>query len=458
MRFESSSKPSAGRGSYAAHFEEQHRATATMLSCVLAFLIPLFLGFYWVVYAFDNDLASRVLRPAEIGAALLLALVWTRPALTWAELRLAGIMAVMCVILLAPSLAATGPSRALADWVKLAILCFISLLICRALRDHSTAEAFGRGLILASIMLAALTVYIYVKYMGFVLPTYESSRVLKSIAIKVNAPLNAIAFSCVFAYICAMCIVPRTRFLTWVLGPSLFVISSALTGSRAPLGLLVVSSLALLLFNGLVSKKFEKRTMAWLAVAVLIVGIAWAAKNLTFKEMSSATEGRWDFWSVAWDKFTERPLMGYGFDSWRDDLVSRLPGEYRLTAFDAINLAGGYHSEYLTLLAEQGLVGFFPVMALFFFLWRCSWNLAFRSPPTWLNGQWAFFGCLFLMVRGCIEAPGLFGYGQEPADYLAFIFLAIAVSRFSVQEDYLKFTRAAAMQAQFYEQYESAYA
>ena len=178
--------------------------------------------------------------------------------------------------------------------------------------------------------------------------------------------------------------------------------------------------------------------MTWLVVLGLVAAIAWGTQVITFRQMSAATEGRWDFWCVAWQKFTERPLMGYGFDSWRDDLVSRLPGQYRLTSYDAINLAGGYHNEYLTLLAEQGLAGFFPVMALFIFLLSCSWKLAFRRPATWTNGQWALFGCLFLLLRGGVEAPGLFGYGQEPADYLAFIFLAIVVSRLSVEEDYMR--------------------
>lgn len=402
------------------------------------------LGLYWFVYAFDKDLATRIMRPAVFGAAILLALVWTKPALSWAELKLGGILAVVCVVLLAPSLAATSPRRALLDCVKLGILCVIALLLCRALRNKATAEAFGRGLIVASILPGILIVYVYLKYMGFTLPTYESSRVLKAVAMLAGVPLNAVAFSCVFAYICGMCLVPRNRFLVWWLGPILFVISSALTGSRAPLGLLAVSAFALLIFNGFRSRSQIKYLMTWITVLALVIAMVWGAQVLSFKEMSSATEGRWDFWWVAWQKFTERPVMGYGFDSWRDDLVSRLPGEYHLTAYDAINLAGGYHNEYITLLAEQGLVGFLPVIWLFIFLWRCSWNLAFRSPPTWRNGQWALFGCLFLFIRAAIEAPGLFGYGQEPADYLAFAFLAIVVSRLSVQEDYLKFAQAMA--------------
>ncbi len=426
---------------FADRFESQPKSAALMLSCGLAFLTPLFLGVYWLIYAADTDVAIRFLRPLAIAVALLLALVWNKLAITWAELRLAGIMAVMCAVLLVPSLAATDPYRALADWLKLVILCVIGLLFSRALRDNATAEAFGRALIIGSTLPAVLIVYTYVKYMGFTIPTYESARVLKAVAIHANVPLNSIAFSCVFAYICGMCLVRRSRILWW-LGAVLFVVSSALTGSRAPVAILAATGFVLLLLNGAVSRNPIKRLFTWLSVIALVAAIAWGTQVITFAQMSSATEGRWDFWSVAWQKFTERPLVGYGFDSWRDDLVSRLPGEYRLTSYDAINLAGGYHNEYMTLLAEQGIVGFLPVIALFIFLWRCSWKLAFQPSVTWRNGQWALFGCIFLLLRAAVEAPGLFGYGQEPADYLAFIFVAIVASRFSIEEDYVKSAQA----------------
>lgn len=411
---------------------------AAILSSGLALIVPLMLGAYWFMYAEDTDLAIRILRPAVFGAVLLVALIWTRPALTQSELAMGRIIAVMCVALLAPSLAATSPLRALEDWVKLVILCVVALLLSRALRDDATARSLGRGLIVASILCAALTVYVYIKLMGFVVPTYESTRVLKSVALKgSNVPLNAIAFSCVFAYICGMCLVPVNRALWW-LGLIVFTTSSVLTGSRAPVGILVVSVSILLLANGIMSRSYLKNFFTWLTIFGMIAAIIWATQVVTFSDMSKLTEGRWDFWSVAWQKFTERPLLGYGFDSWRDDLVSRLPGQYRLTSYDAINLAGGYHNEYLTMLAEQGLVGFVPVIALFLFLLRCSWKLAFQRVVTWRHTQWALFGCLFLLLRATVEAPGLFGYGQEPADYLAFIFLAIVVSRFSVEEDFLR--------------------
>jgi hypothetical protein len=42
------------------------------------------------------------------------------------------------------------------------------------------------------------------------------------------------------------------------------------------------------------------------------------------------------------------------------------------------------------------------------------------------------------MLRAGLETPGLFGYSQEPVDYFAYIFAAIVISRFSVEEDYLR--------------------
>lgn len=430
----------ANSRSFTAEYESGQESTS-MLSCTLAFLVPLILGCYWLLYAFSEDLAVLILRPAVLLGACLLVLLWNQLPLTWAELRLGKIMLVMCVVLIAPSLTATIPSRALADCVKLSALCIVALLVCRALRHEETARAFGWGLIVAGVLVAGLTVYTYISLVGLTLPTYESTRVLKAVAMHANIPLNAVAFASVFAYICGMCLLCGNKLL-WALGFVLFPISSVLTGSRAPIAVLLASWFILMIFNGVVSSHLTVRVLTWLIIVGLAIVIAWGSQRITFKGMSLLTEGRWDLWWVGLQKFTERPMLGYGFDSWRDDLVSRLPGDYGMTSFIARNIAGGYHNEYVTMLAEQGLIGFFPVMALFVFLLRCSWKLAFQRSATWKNGQWALFGCLFLMLRAGIEAPGLFGYGQEPADYLAFLFVAIVVSRFSVEEDYLKYAQA----------------
>jgi O-antigen ligase len=403
----------------------------------LAFVIPQILGVYWIIYAVSQDLAIAILRPGILAAALLLALFWAKRVLTWAELKFATILGLFCVMLLVPSLSATNPTRALENCIKLAILCLIALFMSRALRHESTARALGRSLILSSLLAGGLTVFTYFRFMGLTIPEYVSLRAFKGAVTLAGIPLNAIAFTSVFSYICGMCLI-RGNSALWLLGSVLIVVSSTLTGSRAPVVILLASALALLILNQLFSSSLVRRVLAYVGIAFMaqLMVVGW--QSVSFKEMSGMTEGRWDLWSVAWQKFLERPALGYGFESWRDDLLSRIPDVPTNFTYTPDRFAGGYHNEYLTLLAEQGLIGFCPAMTLFGFLLLCSWKLANRRLATWKNGQWALFGCLFLLLRACIEAPGLFGYGQEPADYLAFLFVSIVCSRFSVEEDYLR--------------------
>jgi O-antigen ligase len=219
-----------------------------------------------------------------------------------------------------------------------------------------------------------------------------------------------------------MCLLRNAKFL-WFLGLVLLAISSLLTGSRTPLAVVGVSGLMLLAINALRSR----RLLVWFAGAILaaamVVGAVFAITWSSPRELSTVTEGRWDLWTVAAHRFSERPLLGNGYLASEDDPTY---------------IPGGYHSEYLTAFAEQGIVGFAAVLYLLWFLLRCCWSLAFRHSYTWHNGQWALFGCFFLLVRASVEVPGLFGYAQEPADFLAYAFLAIIVSRFSREEDYLR--------------------
>ncbi len=159
-----------------------------------------------------------------------------------------------------------------------------------------------------------------------------------------------------------------------------------------------------------------------------------------FRDMSRITEGRWDLWYVAWQKFTEQPIFGYGFESWHDDLASRVPGVYGMTS-GATGIehldAGAYHNIYLTMLAEQGLVGSVPTLAIFWFLLSRSYRLAFWEFATWQKGRWALVGAIVIVLHGMVEASGIFGYASAPDDYCAIIFLAIVVSRYSREEEYV---------------------
>ena len=295
---------------------------------------------------------------------------------------------------------------------------------------------FGIALIFAACTLAVLTLVTYVSYMGFVLPTYKSARQFKGMTEK-TISFNPVGFAAVLAYLSGMCLLRKNKFLL-CLAPVLFITSTVFTGSRAPAAIVLLGSVITLATRMVRSVRLSTRFLSWIAITVFAAAAVAAVTLLPSREISHITEGRWDLWSVARQKILERPLLGFGFESWRDDLVSRLPGEYALTMSIAKNIAGGYHNEYLTMLAEEGVVGALAILCFFWFLLKSSWQLAYRSSTTWKHGSWALFACLVLMLRAGLETPGLFGYSQEPVDYFAYIFAAIVISRFSVEEDYLR--------------------
>lgn len=408
-----------------------------LFSCTLVSLIPLVLGLYWPLFSVSQGAAVAMLRPLILSASLLLAVTWYYARITSAEVQAACVLGLLSGALFVTSLTSVEPARALADWVKILVLFTITLLLSRALRHEATAKCFGVALILAGVLVGAFILITYLRSLGFVMPTYKLTRIFKGVAERADIPLNAVPFTSVFSFLLGMCLVRANRLL-WLVGAALFIISSVFTGSRTPLAVLLISIFAVLVLNALRSPNLPVRVAAYLIAIALPLAITVFVTQTSSRQMSAITEGRWDLWYVAYKKFVERPLFGFGFSSWHDDLASMMPGEYALTAYMNKNILGAYHNEYLGLLADQGLVGFLPAMLLVGFLSYSSWKCAFRSWSIWQGGQWVLVACIFLLIRACVEMPGLFGEGREPADFLAYIFVAIVVSRFSVEEDFLR--------------------
>src|SRR5439155_23862114 len=93
-----------------------------------------------------------------------------------------------------------------------------------------------------------------------------------------------------------------------------------------------------------------------------------------------------------------------------------------------------YHSDYVTLLAAAGLLCFLSGVIFLVLLVRDGLRTAFHAEARRYRGEFIAFTCLFLCVRALIEIPGLFGYGQDVTDYLAYLFVAVVASRVSLLE------------------------
>jgi len=420
------------RGSWPAQYS-QERAKISVLfwSGLAAAVIPLSIAFYWVIFWLLPEAEGAYLRVSVLACAVFLGLFWYRAPISHAEANLVKTLGLAAVILLIPETMTThGPS----GWLKTLVLFTVCCFIARGLRHPPTARIFGYALLTGGIILMVFIVYTYVHNLGFVVPTYKATREFKGIEEHAGIPLNGIAFTEVLSYVAGLCLIRSNWFLICI-GVPLFATSSIFTGSRAPLVMLGVTLFVLLCINGLRNKSLLLRfATALFAGATLFGGVALVVATPD-QDLTSATEGRWHLWSVGLRKFSERPVFGYGYETWRDDLVSRLPGEYDLTYALAAGLGGGYHNEYISLLAEEGLLGVAAAGLIIWLLLRSSWLLSFRSWQVLHTKQWPLFASLFLLFRANFEVPGLFGYGQDPVDYLAYVLLAIVVSRFSVEED-----------------------
>ncbi len=411
-----------------------------IVSALLGAAIPLALSCYWIAFWLAPESIGAPLRVSVVGFSALLGMFWYRARLSHAEVLLFRVLGVFALAWLIPTLMANDRTHALVGWVKLLVLFAVCWFVARGLRHPPTAYAFGIALLIGALLLGAFIVSFYVSHMGFTIPTFKAAREFKGIAQLAGVPLNSIAFAAVFSYLMGLCLLRSTRRLI-LLGVPLVLISTIFTGSRAPIAIMSASVFVLLCCNGLRNRSVKRRlATAVFATAVAIGGLV-VISTASDDELNHATEGRSHLWAVGLQKFTERPLFGFGYESWRDDLVSRLPGEYELTFDLAKSLGGGYHNEYVSVLAEEGLIGAFGAALVMWLLLRSSWLLAFRQWTTAHTGEWPLFTAIFLLLRASFEVPGLFGYAQDPVDYLAYIFVAIVLSRFSVEEDYARLAK-----------------
>ena len=416
------------------------KVSISQISEVAAFLIPFLLGVYWAPVGIGFELKATLLRCVIAGLATLLLLVWFRAPLTRAETRFAALFGLLALLLVVPCLTATDSGRAFKDLLKLVLLLAVGLGMSRALRHARTAKAFGYGMLVGSAVTAILILGVYIQHMGLTLPTYQALRILKERLTKGDGfPLNPISFTAFFMYLVGLCLVPP-RALTWCLGIFVFAVSSFLTGSRAPLGILLISALVATGLHQLGARSFALRVSGCVTLLVVTGAILAAVFTVDSRTMVTVSEGRTVVWSVAWSKFLDKPLSGYGYESWGDDLAPRIAGSEYFHTHTSLFKSGAYHNQYITLLAEQGLVGFVPAMAIVCMLLRCCRWLAWRTSIPAISRHVILLACVFLLLRAAVEVPGLFAYANDSADYLAYCFVAVVVSRMSLHEDRRRLT------------------
>ncbi len=413
------------------------QSNASLFSRIIAFGLPLILAAYWPFFATGYAVHAGVvlIRLILLAAVAMLCMLWVGGASSPMELRWTGLLAAYLCVLFIASLLGAEVSRGMHNWLRVLPVYCIAVALARPLRHKGTGKAFGIALGLAGLLSLSFIVAIYLYYAGFSVPTYSQLRDFKGQVQQASGvALNPLASATLLFCALSLCL-RRSGWAQRAILVAVAVLASALTGSRAPVALALAAACALSITISLRSRALVLRAVAGSALLLLLVAGILGLLLVRPTKLSAVTEGRYDLWSVGIEKFLERPWIGNGAESWRDDLDSRLPGYYAGAEGRSIELhAGGYHSEFVTLLAEGGLLCFIPAMLIFGFLLQSCCRIAFHPATSKSTGQAILFTFFLIFFRACVETPGMFGYGEDVTDYLAAMFLAIVLSRASLLE------------------------
>jgi len=127
-------------------------------------------------------------------------------------------------------------------------------------------------------------------------------------------------------------------------------------------------------------------TIAVLACSALLFvpATSWERLSTTQKELTEGTLGeRTLIWEAGWEAFRGHPYRGVGAGAFRDS-VARILGEPLVA-----------HNTFLSVLVEEGVIGFGLFLALIVFLVVCAWELPPLPHKLWvvILGVWVVGVC-----------------------------------------------------------------
>lgn len=347
-------------------------------------------------------------------------------------------------------------SRTELKWVLLLIALFVAQVVSVFMSTDRAASALDLGrqayaLIVAVAFtfscrqLAARRVLIG----GMILPAALSSGIilwsawkfrdlsteqLKAAAEASNIQLNPIAGMAAMAVLLVATLAHSWKIRAGIMLFAFAVIAAS--GARTTLISLVtaITMVACVRYFGL------RNTRAFILLGILLVlfvACLGAANILQFPisetEAARITSGRIYLWRVAWESFLERPVFGWGADTWKASLASfaiEIPARWRVGALKLDN--GAYHNAYLAWLAERGIVVTLIGLAALWMVMRKAWYLF--SVRHYLTGfdrrvaETAPALMLVIALRGLGEVSGLLSYADGVDDFLAFVAAGLIIS------------------------------
>jgi O-antigen ligase len=228
----------------------------------------------------------------------------------------------------------------------------------------------------------------------------------------------------------------RWRRLAWAAGGAVNLAILPLTNNRADtLGLLAAVMAAVILIS-LCSPRRRRAILIGLGVTVLVVallfGAAWGTSYgkrlrsaVTFTSDENAT-ARFSMWRSALHMIADRPLQGYGLESFYFDYYRYIEPGFNQAVVDLSKgkafVYDNPHNQTLYTGVSLGVAGIFFYLLLYGLLFRCLYRAFRRSNDPW------FFGTVFCAVLAnfvCVQ----FLSDLPPHTFYLWVLVGTAVGR-----------------------------
>jgi O-antigen ligase len=312
------------------------------------------------------------------------------------------------------------------DFGRQSFICLASILLMFYLREPTARRVLLHVLLVFAVVDAAIIIYLYLSNFSLYASNILNFKYFKTVVREdENFQLNTISYTLLVSTVLTRSLWSRPSLPGFFLTIA-FLFLTVLCGSA--------TSICSFLF-GCLTYYFLKRKKCrqWLtAVGTggVLAGV-YAARFIPFTTLNDITTGRISLWVAATVKFLERPITGWGAQAWKADLASFLPIADRLQSVDTLE-SGGFHSAYLGLLADKGLVTFIPAMAMMVFLIRAM-VLVLQRKDLFDEQEKKLTAALsvvvFMMpVQFLAEQAGLFGVANAAGDFLTYLIASFVVA------------------------------
>lgn len=319
------------------------------------------------------------------------------------------------------------------------LILAIALMIM--FRDPEARLVGLKALGIMLVMVAAVTGWIYVSLIPTYGLSYDALRIIKGVTMTdYDVGLNTISylaaialigvrmaypmgkmgtyFLFVFGLLCVFVLGSRATILALILAWFVVWLLRTMWRSSPLLGILMIPIIIAICASG------------WMIVADYAVEIRDLFGAEVLREISV---GRTDMWQSGLSMFAERPLFGWGPESWKLMILEFLPGsDDRIFKVISGLKSGSFHNGFIAVAAERGSLGLASAIIMQIYLFWCAARVYMRRTLFDEREQQAVayvpLLVLFMFARGLAESSGLFGNANSEVDYLSYYMASYVVA------------------------------